>query len=404
MVTLFDEPSWCEHCEFGLDRFKLPVGHGPVGRAIEKYGMRLGFRLNRRLFAEISARDIRRPGITPAFVVLVVVSLVVTLATAGAAVGGVLLIISGNAVLAFFGALLIGIAVVLRPRLGRLKPIRKGFDEVTRDQAPELFALIERAAAAVGTQMVDMVFVGPDWNAFAGRYGLRRKRVLMVGVPMWVTLRPQERVALVGHELGHFVNRDLRRGLLTQPACTIFAQLASLFRPDAARVRSAPIVQAMMIVVQPVQWLLCYLMWIVHIGLTLVAKRDNQRAEYYADVLAIQLAGSEASGFLDLHADGMKTVIGSRARAGHGYAGWREGVEQARAEREARLTLLRQLSLRRESSPFNSHPPDGMRHGMVATLPHQAPRILLTEAHAGRIDAELACFEAGYRRTIAHHW
>jgi Zn-dependent protease with chaperone function len=408
LVTLFDEPSWCERCEFGLDRFKLPVGLGPLGRAIEKHGMRLGFRLNRRLFASISARDIRRPGITLAFLVLFLVSVLSVAASLAAATGGVLLIIKGNAILAVFGALLIGIAGLLAPRLGRVKPLRANFDELKRPDAPELFGLIEKAAAAVGTKMPDLVFIGPDWNAFAGRYGLRRTRVLMLGVPMWVVLRPQERVALLGHELGHFVNRDVSRGLLTQPACTMFARLAQLLRPDKAtdgrRAMGSFITVMAMIVVRPVQWLLCYLLWTIHIGLTLVAARDRQRSEYYADALAMELAGTEAGSFFDLHSDGMTAVIGGRARAGDGYGGWREGVEKARAERAERLTLLRQLSLRRESSPFNMHPPNGMRQGMVATQRYQAPRIVLTEDGAARIDAELARFEASYRRTIAHHW
>jgi Zn-dependent protease with chaperone function len=404
LVALYDEPSWCERCEFGLDRFKPPARLGPIGKTVEKHGMRLGFRLNRRLFAAISARDIRRPGITPAFVVLLGVSLLLTAASVGAAVGGVLLIVKGNVMLAVFGAMLIGIAVLLRPRLGRLKPLRSKYDELTRAEAPELFALIEKAAQAVGTPMPDLVFTGPVWNAFAGRYGLRRKRVLMLGAPMWVALRPQERVALLGHELGHFVNHDLRRGLLTQPACTVFADLADLLRPDRSRIRGNLVAMLGMTLIRPVQWLLCYLMLTVHIGLTLIAARDSQRAEYYADALAMELAGTDAASFFDLHSEGMTTVIGARARAGAGYAGWREGVERARTERAAQLVLLRQLSLRRESSPFNTHPPDGMRHGMVATQPHRSPRIVLSADQATRIDAELAKYEAGYRRSIAHHW
>jgi hypothetical protein len=45
-----------------------------------------------------------------------------------------------------------------------------------------------------------------------------------------------------------------------------------------------------------------------------------------------------------------------------------------------------------------------MRQAMVATQPRQEPRIVLSAAEAEQIDAELARFEAGYRRVIAHHW
>ncbi|MEU4592838.1 hypothetical protein [Micromonospora aurantiaca (nom. illeg.)] len=47
----------------------------------------------------------------------------------------------------------------------------------------------------------------------------------------WGALNGPARVALLGHELGHFVNGDVRRGPVTQPALTMLGNAADLFRP-----------------------------------------------------------------------------------------------------------------------------------------------------------------------------
>lgn len=76
------------------------------------------------------------------------------------------------------------------------------------------------------------VLLGAEWNASAATVGLRRTRVLMIGLPLFLCLRPQERVALLGHEMGHFADGDLRTSLLTRPALETFGILADLFYPS----------------------------------------------------------------------------------------------------------------------------------------------------------------------------
>ncbi|BCJ44473.1 hypothetical protein GCM10010168_12870 [Actinoplanes ianthinogenes] len=51
------------------------------------------------------------------------------------------------------GALLVLIAVVLRPRLGRLSRLTADAQELDRATAPALFATIERVATAIGAPM-----------------------------------------------------------------------------------------------------------------------------------------------------------------------------------------------------------------------------------------------------------
>jgi Zn-dependent protease with chaperone function len=147
-----------------------------------------------------------------------------------------------------------------------------------------------------------------------------------------------------------------------------------------------------------------HLLLIVHTSIAVLASRESQRAEYYADWLGVQLAGSRGATWIDLLHDNFAAVIGSSARAGDGFAGWRDVVARTRAERGARLPLIRQLSLRLEANPFSSHPPSGMRHSMVSRSPHTEPRVVLTEDETALIDAELARFEQSCQRSVAHHW
>jgi hypothetical protein len=154
---------------------------------------------------------------------------------------------------------------------------------------------------------------------------------------------------------------------------------------------------------KPVLYLVSYGFFGLHLATNMIGARQSQRAEYYADELAARVAGSAATtACLDLDlATGMTTVLGARSRAG---ADWREGVEQTRKEMEPSLPRRRQLSLRRESSVFASHPPTGLRGAIVAKGPQHGPQVVLSEAEAERMDAELAGFEKRYRRTIAHSW
>ena len=135
-----------------------------------------------------------------------------------------------------------------------------------------------------------------------------------------------------------------------------------------------------------------------------VALRDSQRAEYLADELAARVAGTTAAtDLLDalLAGESVALVVRRETRAGHGPDRWRSGVAGSRAANSDRLPLLRQLSVRDESSLFAAHPPIGLRRRMLAGRPWQDPAVVLTPARMERIDAELTREYERFRRTVA---
>lgn len=71
------------------------------------------------------------------------------------------------------------------------------------------------------------------FNASYGRSG--RRRELRLGLCLWAILEPQERVALIGHELGRALNGDLRNNVFVRRALLPLAAWRELLRPRRAR-------------------------------------------------------------------------------------------------------------------------------------------------------------------------
>lgn len=140
-------------------------------------------------------------------VVVITTATLVHLATAALIAGAVLLVAipGGPPVwLRIIGAaLLLGLVYFVWPFSRRR---RRGL-ELSRQQAPELFSLIDEVARTINAPTVDSLALSPDFNASYSTRGLRR-RVLGIGMSLWTVLGAQEQVALLGHELGHAVNGD----------------------------------------------------------------------------------------------------------------------------------------------------------------------------------------------------
>lgn len=395
---------WCPGCEWNLDAYDPRRREREFGWTwVDRWTHRLAFRATGRQFRQLVGRPLGDGGSNRARTLTAVASLLLIAAVLALAVVGAWLIVAfpfpNLAIL--LGVAMVGLAVALRPRFGRVDP---DLEVLSRDRAPELFGLIDEVAAAIGAPAPDVVGVDGDSNAYANAVGLRRRKVLGLGLPLWGSLPAGERVALLGHELGHFVNGDPRRGLLTQPAFTMLASAADLFRPVRATVGGGLVEMVGDALGRAFQWVVSRVLFGAHLVLVSVALRDSQRAEYLADDLAARVAGTTAAtNLLDalLAAESMALAVRVHARAGHGPDRWRSAFAEARAANTERLPLLRQLSARDEASLFAAHPPTGLRRRMLAGRPWQDATVVLTPDRLERIDAELAGEYARFRRTVA---
>ncbi|MFI9640264.1 M48 family metalloprotease [Micromonospora sp. NPDC051925] len=259
-------------------------------------------------------------------------------------------------------------------------------------------------AAAIGAPVPQVIGVDGSFNAYSTSVGLRRRRVLCLGLPLWGALDGAERVALVGHELGHFVNGDVRRLLITQPALTMLGDAAELFRPAPGGSAGGLLEMIGDALGRAMSWVLSKLLFGGHLLLVWTALRDSQRAEYLADELAARVAGSAgARGLLDvlLSGESVALVVRQASRGGQGPRAWREGTARARTAAAERMPLVRQLSIREQVSLFASHPPAGLRHQMLTARARHEPRVLLSESRMERIDAELTRQYEGVARIVA---
>jgi Zn-dependent protease with chaperone function len=371
-------------------------------RWLDRQGHRMAFRLDRSLFEELRGSPPGRPGWTAARIVLVAVSVMLVVLTLGCLVLGVWLVtyrFPSPTIVA--GIPLVLVAVGLRPRLGRTPP-RRG--TLRREQAPTLFALVDRVAAAAGAVAPHVIAVDPDYNASTGRVGLRRRSALRLGVPLWITLEPRMRVALLAHEVAHDLNGDPARGLIVQPALTAFRRIADatgghltivgIAGPDRQPVN---IVQ---LIVELGLWMVSRIFLLVHVGLAALGMRDHQRAEYLADAVAVDVAGTEAMvSLLDrlVLLPGIATLIAYNAETTL-PARWRGMAESFHASRLDRLAQ-RQLTMR-ATSLWHSHPPTGLRARMVEGWPARAGTVELSDEESARIDHELAGWYAAAHRRI----
>ncbi|HLM57257.1 MAG TPA: M48 family metallopeptidase, partial [Pyrinomonadaceae bacterium] len=88
-------------------------------------------------------------------------------------------------------------------------------EEVTREEAPRLFALADELTAALKTPRIDHVLVNGEFNAALaqvprlGPLGFYRN-YMVVGLPLAHALTPEQFRAVVAHEVGHMSGRQGR--------------------------------------------------------------------------------------------------------------------------------------------------------------------------------------------------
>jgi heat shock protein HtpX len=394
---------WCPACEWNLGVYDPEVVPSRGWRWLDRRAHALAFRLDRALFAELSRERPTRPGWTLARVVLVAISALLVLLTLGCLGLGIWLVAQAFPSWPIVpGVLLILVAVGLRPRLGR-RPPRKHV--LRRDRAPALFALVDRVAAAVGTAPPQVIAVEPSFNAFMGRFGLRWRSALLLGVALWVTLPPPLRVVLLAHELAHTVNGDPAHGLLVQPALDTFRRLARATDSDRTigeiTMNDRPNLNFLRLVIEVLLWAVSRVFLLVHLGLLALGMRDHQRAEYLADAVSVDVAGTEAvADMLDrmVLLPSITTLIRYNAPTVRPEA-WRKLADSFHASRTGQLPFLRQLTAR-STSLWDSHPPAGMRARMVRAWPAREPSVVVGQEESARIDAELAGWYAATHRLI----
>ena len=274
-----------------------------------------------------------------------------------------------------FAVPLLGAAWLTRPRPGTAPTDVRWVD------GPHLLALVSDVAQAAGAPVPHRVGFDDQLNATYDVVGWRRQRLLVVGMPLWEALPPQQRVAVLGHELGHAAARDVRHRFVVGTALSALHEWTLVCRYETSPVARAaqqtvesPFVSLVQLSEVLTRWVLAVvgLVPAAWYGVLLAAtQRQSQRAEYGADLAGAEVAGPQPMvAALSTIMEGDALLLAMRRTAmGTGRG---DVLDAVRAEGQ-RLMLAGWPSRqsRHRNGPFDSHPPDELRRSLVQTLPQR---------------------------------
>jgi heat shock protein HtpX len=244
-----------------------------------------------------------------------------------------------------------------------------------------------------------------EYNAAITNIGWRRRTTVFIGLPYFAVLSNQEKVAVLGHEIGHSVNGDPARGFFIGAAITSLSAWHAILYPDYIHdvtevegeggcfVLVARVPMRMLAgVVHGFAALLAQLLW-----------RDSQRAEYHADILAAQVAGKapeiaslEKSYLHPAFELTVQKVLMNNTPVSllETFRSRTETIPRREIERFMRADDIS------EAQVDTTHPPTNFRLKLLESLPDIEPMVTLGDAEAERIAAEFAPFREEIEQQI----
>lgn len=399
--------TWCDQCNWNV----APAEKAKKKSRMEKLYENLGERYSKGLLRHILKQDITRPRFSLTTGLAFILATFVHLSTVVLFLFGVWRIIRGFSGMTFpfycftlaIGTLCLFIAWQLRPRLGKIPK-----STITRQEFPALYQLVDRIAAALGSSPVDHIAVNGEFNASFGRITWRHQSVLQIGCPLWAILTPQERIALIAHEIGHDVNGDPGRSFYIGTAVDTVYRWYVYVTPSPVAFTGLSIWGLWALI--PIT-ILSSIVWLVLFGFIHLLWRDSQKAEYKADYLAATIAGTSAKvGLLEkLQLARIWYNAQQRYILGRGYtdksrqlfAEVKEEMAQIPAREQERIRRWDRLTLGRFDV---THPPTTHRIEFVQSHAIDQPKITLLATDWGPIDHEMALLEKKTQTEIGENF
>ena len=280
-------PTWCDQCGWNL-QVQEP---SPFDNLFDKLYRATGQKLNQQLFEQMVKTKLLKPGWS--------FSKTLAFLLAGCVHGVTLIFIVLGIWLSTLGwpnlwGLIPGLpcflfAWLLLPDLPKLPT-----QPLPRNQFPTLYQLTDRITQSLGSSPIDGIVWDIHFNAAFGQFGWKRKKILILGIPLFAILDEQEKVALLSHELAHGVNGDPSRSFFISAAIHSLATWYTIIYPHNRWHMSIGPIAILMFLINLVSLLLAGLIWLWAYILVHLLWRDKQRAEYLADFLAARVSGTDA--------------------------------------------------------------------------------------------------------------
>jgi Zn-dependent protease with chaperone function len=392
--------EWCHSCGWHADPSPPPAPKGWIKRR----AARRDDRAVREVFQVCAtAKDLRALRVRSK-AVAVVCAIVVHLATVVVLVLAVYVATTSllPPIRVLLSAALVGTAVLVRPRFG--KPPRGVL--VPREEAPVLWGCVEELCQTIGARPPDFILVDGTFNAGYGSVGLRRRRYLRIGYPLWNILSPEERIGLLSHEMAHDVNHDLRRSVITYTALNSLSQWFRLFTPSTHPVRrrrqvsrsmarSSAMSQSISSLEMITPVLFAPIAAIVALAgnrLRRITERVGQHAEYVADDFAADVAGTESFKSLLvklLVADACFRALQSASQQGLKDL-WDAESEFVASVPASEIDRRRRVAGSRLQRVDVSHPPTELRIQLIESRRHRLTRVPTLAQRLYAVDQELS--------------
>ena len=376
---------WCEVCEWNLEG---PAKPAETKTRSEIRAERRAEQLHKEMMAGSSGRSRQSAArwLTFLFSVLVHLPALALLIAAAAILKSAGL----DPPLLVVAAVLAGLAIVMRPRLGSLP---KRIPVLTRTDAPALFQLMDRISATLHARTVCWVAVDLDYNFSTTIVGIRRRRLVTTGLPLWTILSPAERVAILSHEVAHDTNGDLSHNLVVGSALEILSTLSRWLSPPPRIAKGDPgsiarsaeelavlIMRGLSLMTYGCLRLLLY-----------YARRASPRAEYLADEQAARVASPDAMiRGLDKLCLGRPFTFRLRAAAKRREPDvWQALLEESKTFPARGHERLRRIGRRSRQKADHTHPLTAFRIDALRRLPESPPLVVLTAQEIHAIEREL---------------
>ncbi|MHC0037739.1 M48 family metalloprotease [Pseudoneobacillus sp. C159] len=351
----------------------------------------LGKRFGETLLRQVSERQALRPGFSLARLAAYILATAVHMVSLLFLVSSIYFILQVKESMwfLFLGLFLLALSWVTRPRFGKLD---KSEQVVPREELPELYKVVDSVCQLAGVRPIDGIIIDERFNASVRTVGIRGRRILTIGLPLFTILPKDERMALLGHEIGHFANNDVARSVFVGGAIDTLAtwyDLLDVQHVDEIEgifgIVSGFFMKGLALVPYGLFLLIIHLLW-----------QDRQRAEYYADLVGAELSGTKASislmekilfGQIFIHTVRKASITNHSANL---LDQFRKKIKELPNKEFRRLKRVAELEL----SKLNyTHPPNAYRIQFLQQQNHYTSRISLTDEQNWKIDRELAKHE-----------
>jgi heat shock protein HtpX len=289
------------------------------------------------------------------------------------------------------------------------RPRRAAEPERPLDPAryPAIHQVVRLVSDALQSPPIDSIEAPAMFNASYSESAGGRRRHIQLGSMLMAALTDEQRIAVVAHEVAHGVNRDPLRSRFVHGAIHTLCMWALSVRPlsigrSADHVGYGPLLSVLLIPFEFIQLAFSELLFLGVRLILLLAMRQSQQAEFFADILATSVAGTEAmiSALERLHQYPTVELVIQRAHLGSPDAAIEPMIRDAMQSMTISVAEdYRQRARKEQWQEDSTHPPTASRIDVLRALPAQAATIVLDEDLRTAFQNEVAALVESHKRS-----